>query len=109
MAGATTGTKGNPASKRMQNKNLQARREASWKQGGQVMQKANIVHDTATVTVTEPVDGTKKRRKPSSRRSATPVIEIKVLQEVLDTAKKILRDGETIKIISATEVWTVPK
>lgn len=33
MAGATTGTKGNPASKRMQNKNLQARREASWKRG----------------------------------------------------------------------------
>lgn len=71
------------------------------------------VRDTATVTVTKPVDGTKKRRtrsdKGKPRGPRRPVFDNLTLDdlepEVRTAAEAIRLPGQVFRVISPTEVW----
>lgn len=67
------------------------------------------MYKTASVTVSEAVDGTKKR-KPPTRKGRLPLDKhIKVMPMVLAVAKRVARPGETVVIVSETCVRLVPK
>lgn len=68
----------------------------------------NNVRDRATVTVTETVDGTVKRRAPRPTRRSSKVRHTVVDPRVMATAHRIRRPGEVIQIVSPTEVRLVP-
>lgn len=68
----------------------------------------SIVRDVATVTVSEPVDGTVKRRSGARRVLVTDSTTVVVHPAVLAAAKRARRDGERLVLVSATEVWLVP-
>lgn len=61
--------------------------------------------DTATLTVTEPVDGTPRRRPPRpSSRSGAPVTTA-VAPAALELARRLLRPGQRLRLESATVVY----
>ena len=58
------------------------------------------VRKQATVMVTEPVDGTPRRRSPVTRRSrATTEARIRVRPDVMAAARAAMRPGERLAII----------
>lgn len=67
-----------------------------------------VVRDTATVTVKDAVDGTKKRRKPAEKRAkAVTTHQIRVDDRVWKVAQTLVTDQTKVKIVSATEVLVV--
>jgi hypothetical protein len=67
------------------------------------------VRDRATVTVTNPVDGTKRRRSRQPKRTlARTEKHIVPDKRVMEAIAQIKRPGERVKVVSATEVWLVP-
>jgi hypothetical protein len=70
------------------------------------------VRDTASVTVSKPVDNKvpRRRRSSSSSRSRSGDVEtLTVDPDVMAKAHAILRPGEQIKIVSEHEVMLIPK
>ena len=68
-----------------------------------------VIRDVATVTVSEAVDGTVKRRRSGSRRMlASRVEHVVVDPRVMAAAKGVQREGESILILSESEVWLAP-
>lgn len=69
----------------------------------------NTIYEKATVTVSDTVDGTKKRKAPQNRKPR-PVVtkDFKVRPDVLATARKIKRVGETMWFLSESEVLLLP-
>lgn len=66
------------------------------------------VRDSATVHVSEPVDGTKRRRAYAARQvRATTTHELRVDERVMAAARAVLRPGQRLVIVSATEVRLV--
>ena len=69
------------------------------------------VRDTATVTVKDTVDGTKKRRRRSAtnvRRAITTTLSLDDCDpEVVAVAKKIRKAGQVFVIKSPTEILVV--
>ena len=70
------------------------------------------VRSTATVTVTEPVDGTVKKKKRSrgskkNRKRVTAEYQVTVDPRVMEAAKAICRPSQRLQIVSATEVRLV--
>lgn len=65
------------------------------------------VRDTATVRVSDPVDGMVTRAG-SKRARPAPVDHVKVDPRVLATAKRIRRPGECLVIVNESEVRLVP-
>lgn len=65
----------------------------------------SAVREVAAVTVSKPVDGRKRRRRPTTRKPrSTKVDHIKVLPEVWSAAVAASRIGERLVIVSETEV-----
>lgn len=58
----------------------------------------------STVTVSEPVDGTKHRRRPDQYSRNGPTTTVKVHPEVMKTARGLQQPGQRIYIVSETEV-----
>jgi hypothetical protein len=71
------------------------------------------VRDTATVTVTTPVDGSTRRRarKAPTKRPKQVVAEahLRVDKRVMDAAKAAMKPGQRIVLVSTTEVLVVNK
>jgi hypothetical protein len=66
------------------------------------------VRDTATVTVSKPVNGQRSRRAPKVTRSANRMVEhIKVRSDVMAVARQVRRPGQVIVIESAECVTLV--
>jgi len=66
-----------------------------------------VVRETATVTVSEPVDGRRRRRAATGRRPASPVEGFTVDPRIWAAAKAALRPGERLKIVGPDLVITV--
>ena len=65
------------------------------------MKREPKVRDTATVTVTTPVNGQRSRRAPKITRAANRMVaHIKVRPEVMAVARQVMRPGQTIVIVS---------
>jgi|SoiMethySBSTD1v2_1073268.scaffolds.fasta_scaffold61181_9 hypothetical protein len=80
----------------------------------EVIPRQPQVRETATVTVMEPVDGTKKRKTRSDKgtkrgpRQRLDTLTLDDLQpEVRAAAKAIRKAGQRYRIVSPTEVWVV--
>lgn len=68
------------------------------------------VRETATVTVSEAVDGRKKRRKPTGyqRKAITTTLSFKdVLPEIMAAAQAVRKPSQIIVIDSPTQVRVV--
>lgn len=68
-----------------------------------------VMRDSASVTVRDSVDGTTHRRGVPHRRLATTTRAEQVHPEVMAAAARIMRDGERLQIVSASEVLLVPR
>ena len=68
------------------------------------------VRDTATVIVTETVDGTRRVRRKGARGSGVsgPVSTSSVAPALMTAARELMRPGERLVVISSTEVHLVP-
>lgn len=69
----------------------------------------HIVRDTASVIVSEAVDGTKRRKPPQKGHRQPKVTTIKVDRKVWRAARKALKPNTEIRIISADCVRIVNK
>lgn len=67
------------------------------------------VRNTATVTVSEPVDGRRRSRRPvtENRRLASTTGYLRVDPAVMAQARRLLRPGQRLEIVSEREVRLV--
>ena len=65
------------------------------------------VRKTATVTVSEPVDGMVHRRQYGRRRQPPLDYEVRVHSDVMAAARRVLRPGQRLVIIDAATVRLV--
>lgn len=65
-----------------------------------------IVRDTASVTVSETVDGSKRRKAPRKGSRSSKVQTVTVDKHVMAAARRALRPGEHLKIVSGDKVIT---
>ena len=65
------------------------------------------MRDSASVTITEPVDGRVHHRSGPRRKLVTSSYSSEVHQLVMTKAKALLRPGQRLKVVSATEVLIV--
>ena len=73
-------------------------------------ERAVTLRDTASVTVSKPVDGTKRRRKPTKgQRAVIASHSIKVDPRVWAVAQSLCGPHQSIQIAHATEVRVVNK
>ena len=70
----------------------------------------NVIREVASLTVSETVDGTSRRRgRGPDKRERNQIEHIVVDPEVMAVAKRIMRPGQRLVIIDATTVRLVNK
>lgn len=74
--------------------------------GGEAETPDPVVRDTATVTVSETVDGSKRRKAPRRGSRNSKVRTVRVRKDIWAAALAACRPGEHLKIVSADKVVT---
>lgn len=63
--------------------------------------------ETATVTVSDTVDGTRRRRPPTPAYRSSRVTHTQADPRAVRAAQALLRPGQKLVTVSPTEVWVV--
>lgn len=68
-----------------------------------------IVRNAAQVTVTEAVSGETRRKAPRGHSRSSRTKTVKVREEVMTVARKVIRPGEVLVVINERCVELVPR